>query len=139
MGRRYLRGFGQRQLPVPVLVVGNISVGGTGKTLVTIVLVHDLRTRAYTPSMISRGYAARAPSYPLAVTEETLDQHCGDEPLLIARATGCPVCVDPDRVAAGERLVALGCDVILSDDRLQHYRLARDLEIAVVEDRKSVV
>lgn len=133
MRRRYLRRFAQRKLTVPVLVVGNISVGGTGKTPVIIALVHHLRTRGYKPGVISRGYGARAPSYPLVVTEETPVQHSGDEPLLIAQATGCPVCVDPDRVAAGERLVALGCDIILSDDGLQHYRLGRDLEIAVVD------
>src|SRR5690625_7551143 len=125
MRRRYLRRFGQRKLPVPVLVVGNISVGGTGKTPVIIALVHHLRTRGYKPGVISRGYGARAPSYPLVVTEETLVQHCGAEPLLIARATGCPVCVAPHRAAAGERLVALVCDVIVSGDGVRLSRLVR--------------
>lgn len=134
--RRYLRRFAQQRLTVPVLVVGNISVGGTGKTPVIIALVHHLQSLGYKPGVISRGYGGRAPSYPLVVTEETPVQHSGDEPLLIAQATGCPVCVAPDRVAAGERLVALGCDVILSDDGLQHYRLGRDLEIAVVDGER---
>lgn len=134
--RRYLRRFSQRRLPIPVLVVGNISLGGTGKTPVIIALVHHLHSRGYKPGVISRGYGAKAPSYPLVVTDETPVQHSGDEPLLIAQATGCPVCVDPDRAAAGERLVALGCDVILSDDGLQHYRLGRDLEIAVVDGER---
>src|SRR5690554_2376911 len=134
--RRYLRRFAQHRLGVPVLVVGNISLGGTGKTPVIIALVKHLHSRGYKPGVISRGYGAKAPSYPLVVTEETPVQHSGDEPLLIAQATGCPVCVDPDRVAAGERLVALGCDLILSDDGLQHYRLGRDLEIAVVDGER---
>jgi tetraacyldisaccharide 4'-kinase len=136
--RLFLCRFAQRRLPVPVLVVGNISLGGTGKTPVIIALVRHLQRRGYRPGVISRGYGGRAPAYPLLVSAQTPVAHSGDEPLLIAQTTDCPVCVDPDRVAAGERLIGLGCDLILSDDGLQHYRLARDLEIAIVDGERGV-
>ncbi|MDQ2075608.1 tetraacyldisaccharide 4'-kinase [Marinimicrobium sp. ABcell2] len=135
--RFFLCRFGQRRLPVPVLVVGNISLGGTGKTPVIIALVQYLQSRGYKPGVISRGYGGQAPAYPLVVSQETPVTHSGDEPLLIVQATGCAVCVDPDRVAAGQCLINLGCDFILSDDGLQHYRLARDLEIAVVDGERQ--
>ncbi|WP_341937065.1 tetraacyldisaccharide 4'-kinase [Marinimicrobium sp. C2-29] len=127
----------QQQLSVPVIVVGNISVGGTGKTPLIISLAEHLQQRGYRPGIVSRGYGGRAPNYPLAVTPDTPVHHSGDEPLAIARATGCPVVVGPDRVAAGQRLCDQGCDLILSDDGLQHYRLARALEIAVVDGRRG--
>lgn len=122
---------------VPVVIVGNISVGGTGKTPLIIALVKRLQQEGYRPGVISRGYGGRAPNYPLMVKRDTPVAHSGDEPAAIARATGCPVCVSPDRVLAAKELNVKGCDVILSDDGLQHYRLARDLEIAVVDGERA--
>ena len=124
------------QVSSPVIVVGNISVGGTGKTPLIIALVRRLQREGYRPGVVSRGYGGNAPAYPLRVTPETPVLHSGDEPLTIARATGCAVCVSPDRVAAAQRLCEEGCDLILSDDGLQHYRLARQLEIAVVDGER---
>lgn len=122
---------------VPVVVVGNISVGGTGKTPLLIALVQRLQEAGYKPGVVSRGYGGKAPGYPLMVSPDTPVTHCGDEPLTIARATRCPVCVGPDRVDATQALRQKGCDIVLSDDGLQHYRLARDLEIAVVDGARA--
>jgi tetraacyldisaccharide 4'-kinase len=122
------------RVALPVIVVGNIAVGGTGKTPMTIWLIERLRAWGWRPGVVSRGYGGRAPRYPYAVTTASDPAHCGDEPLLIARRSGCPVVVDPDRVAAARALTARGdVDIIVADDGLQHYRLARDLEIGVVD------
>ncbi len=124
-------------LDVPVVIVGNISVGGTGKTPLLIALVQRLQQVGYSPGVVSRGYGGKSPRYPLMVNLDTAVAHSGDEPLAIARATGCAVCVSPDRVQAAQALRTSGCDIILSDDGLQHYRLARDLEIAVVDGARG--
>lgn len=124
-------------LAVPVIVVGNLSVGGTGKTPFTIWLVQRLREWGFKPGVISRGYGGRAPHYPFAVGPGCNPSESGDEPLLIAQRTGVPVMVDPDRRAAARALIAQGVDVIVSDDGLQHYRLARDLEICVVDGQRG--
>ncbi|MDA0795975.1 MAG: tetraacyldisaccharide 4'-kinase [Proteobacteria bacterium] len=119
---------------VPVAVVGNITVGGSGKTPLIIALVNALNERGYKVGVVSRGYGGDANVYPLAVTSETPVKQCGDEPLLIAQSCGCPVVVDPDRVRAVKFLLLQSpCDIVLSDDGLQHYRLHRDIEIAVVD------
>ena len=124
--------------PVPVVVVGNITVGGTGKTPLVIWLARWLRDRNKRVGVVSRGHGGRA-SYPLDVTPDTPASQAGDEAALIARRTGCPVVVDPDRVAAVQRLLAREpCDVVLSDDGLQHYALARDIEIAVLDGDRGV-
>lgn len=136
--RLWLTRWRQQQLPVPVIVVGNISVGGTGKTPLIIALAEHLRSRGYRPGIVSRGHGGKAPAYPLDVTLATPVEYSGDEPLAIARATGCPVSVGPDRVAAARRLHRQHhCDVILSDDGLQHYRLGRALEIAVIDAQRG--
>lgn len=123
-----------KPFPVPVAVVGNISVGGSGKTPLIIALVNALNERGYQVGVVSRGYGGKANAYPLAVTSETPVEQCGDEPLLIAQSCGCPVVVDPDRVRAVELLLHDSpCHIVLSDDGLQHYRLHRDVEIAVVD------
>ncbi len=122
---------------VPVVIVGNISVGGTGKTPLLIALVQRLQQAGYRPGVVSRGYGGKAPQYPLMITPDTPVSHSGDEPLAIARATDCAVCVSPDRVEAAQTLRKFGCDIVLSDDGLQHYRLARDLEIAVVDGARA--
>ncbi len=122
------------QAPVPVIVVGNISVGGTGKSPLVIWLVNWLRQQGYKPGVISRGYGARPPSFPFSVTATTLPSEGGDEPVMIARRTSVPLVIDPDRPAAAEYLLqAFDCDIIISDDGMQHYALGRDVEIAVVD------
>jgi tetraacyldisaccharide 4'-kinase len=121
---------------VPVVVVGNVTVGGTGKTPTVIALVEALRGAGFHPGVVSRGYGARV-RRPTAVTAASAPQDGGDEPLLIAGRTGAPVWVCPDRVAAAQALRAAHreVDVIVSDDGLQHYRLARDAEIVVFDHR----
>lgn len=121
----------------PVVVVGNISVGGTGKTPLIIALCVLLRQKGHRPGVISRGHGANVEGVH-AVAEDDEPSRCGDEPLLIRQRTGCPVVVGRDRVAAANHLLAQhDCDVVLSDDGMQHYRLVRDVEIAVVDSRRG--
>ena len=125
-----------QRLPVPVVVVGGITVGGAGKTPLTLHLVEALRQHGYAPGIISRGYGG-AVSGEIEVHEGSSAGVVGDEPLLLRRRAGCPVFVGKDRVAAGRALLAAHPQVnlILCDDGLQHYRLARDFEIAVFDRR----
>ena len=139
--RRYLYRIGvlkAHSLPVPVIVVGNITVGGTGKTPLVIWLAQWLEQAGYKPGIISRGYGGKAETWPQPVTESSDVAHVGDEALLLAGQTHCPVVVGPARVAAAKRLLAEhDCDVVLSDDGLQHYKLNRDIEIVVIDgDRR---
>lgn len=121
-------------LPVPVIVVGNISVGGTGKTPFVIWLVERLREWGWRPGVISRGYGGVARTYPLTVRADSDAREAGDEPCLIARRCACPVVVAPDRVQAARALIATDdVDVLVADDGLQHYRLPRVLEFCVVD------
>ena len=122
--------------PVPIIIVGNITAGGNGKTPLVIWLVEKLQALGYTPGVVSRGYGAKAPSYPLLVAEETSTAHCGDEPKLIYKRTQAPVAVDPVRSNAVKALLPLGVDIIITDDGLQHYALARDIEFAVVDGKR---
>ena len=124
------------KLPVPTIVVGNIYVGGTGKTPVTIALVRQLVALGWHPGIVSRGYASSGNSTRL-VSENSTAKEVGDEPLLIYQATKCPVAVNKDRVSAAKVLLKTNpaIDVIISDDGLQHLRLDRDVEIAVVGAR----
>ncbi|MFC3912375.1 tetraacyldisaccharide 4'-kinase [Pseudaeromonas sharmana] len=123
--------------PVPVIVVGNISVGGNGKTPVVIWLIEVLRQAGYHPGVVSRGYGGRADRYPLQVTAMTPASACGDEPKLIFRRCGCPVVVSPRRAEAIACLLAGGeVDVVISDDGLQHYAMARDIELVVVDGER---
>lgn len=131
---RYL----QKKLATPVIVVGNISVGGTGKTPLLIALVSYLQQQGFTPGVISRGYGGVAPHYPYLLDATSSAAQAGDEPLAIFQRTGCKVCVGSDRVASARLLEDEGCNVLLSDDGLQHYRLGRDLEIAVVDGQRGV-
>ena len=127
----------QIKFSVPVIVVGNISVGGTGKTPLIIALARALQSKGYRPGVISRGYGGKA-VYPLLVQADTSPQQCGDEPKLINLQTGCPVVVDPDRNSAVSHLLQNSdCDLILSDDGLQHYRLHRDMELVVVDGERG--
>jgi tetraacyldisaccharide 4'-kinase len=126
------------RLPVPVIVVGNISVGGTGKTPLVLWLATFLRQQGFHPGIISRGYGGRADSQ-AAVGIDCDPAVVGDEPLLLAKKSGCPVWIGRDRVAAGDALLRAHpeCDVLLSDDGLQHYRLGRDVEIVVVDGERQ--
>ena len=137
--RRGLYAFGllrSSRLPVPVVVVGNIFVGGTGKTPLVIGLAQALRDAGLHPGIISRGYGANS-AQPTLVTATSPPQQVGDEPLLMAQRTACPVVVGRDRVAAGKALLMAHPDVnlIISDDGLQHYALKRDVEIVLFDDR----
>lgn len=139
-GRRFLyrRGIlSSVKLPVPVVIIGNISVGGTGKTPLTLWLAQQLIENGWHPGIVSRGYIKRNPTQttPRAVTiDDTADQ-VGDEPLLMAQRALCPVWIGRDRPAAAQALLQSHpeCDIVLSDDGLQHYRLQRDAEIVVVD------
>jgi tetraacyldisaccharide 4'-kinase len=123
-----------RRLPVPTIVVGNICVGGTGKTPLVSWLAQFLRENGYRPGIISRGYGGNARNWPQQVRHDSDAYMVGDEPVVMARRTGAPVAVGPDRVAAATALLQFNdCDVIISDDGLQHYRLGRDIEIAVID------
>lgn len=131
--RRYLQSRA-KPLAVPVVVVGNITLGGTGKTPMIIALVRYLQSQGLRPGVISRGYGGNAPAYPYPVTASSPVAESGDEPLLIALETGCPVMVGPDRIASAELLIRdHQCDVVLSDDGMQHYRLSRQWEICLLD------
>jgi len=128
----------QIRLAAPVVIVGNISVGGTGKTPLLISMVKELRARGFQPGVISRGYGGKTSSYPLSVTAITPVSEGGDEPVLIAQQVNCPVVVDPNRLQAALYLLDnFECDVVLSDDGMQHYRLPRDIEIAVIDGQRG--
>lgn len=138
--RRYLyanRVLHTTRLPVPVVVVGNIFVGGTGKTPFTIWLVESLRKAGYIPGVISRGYGVQKSDAPQSVTVDSMPHEVGDEPVLIAARAQCPVMVSRHRVAAAEALLAAypEVNVIVSDDGLQHYALERDVEIVLCDAR----
>ncbi|MES2499242.1 MAG: tetraacyldisaccharide 4'-kinase [Pseudomonadota bacterium] len=126
--------FKSYALPVPVIIVGNIHVGGSGKTPVVVWLVQHLKQLGYQPAVISRGYGGSAKS-PIAVNADSSPKIVGDEPVLIANRCDCPVWVGADRVHVGVELLKMHpeCNVIISDDGLQHYRLQRDVEIAVID------
>ncbi len=124
----------QSKFSVPVVVVGNITVGGTGKTPMVIALVNRLRDAGWKPGIVSRGYGGEALSYPLLVTGETPVTQSGDEPAMIARHTSCPVMVDPQRSRAVQMLANnYDVDIVVSDDGLQHYAMSRNAEVVVVD------
>jgi tetraacyldisaccharide 4'-kinase len=140
--RRWLYRLGVLKVwrsPVPVVVVGNITVGGTGKTPIVIALVEYLQEQGFKPGVVSRGYGATHSHFPHSLTAQSTVAESGDEPLLIYRRTGCPCVVAPDRVAAVQQLLKqFDVDIVLSDDGLQHYALARDYEIAVLDSQRGM-
>lgn len=123
---------------VPVVVVGNITAGGTGKTPTVLWLVDELRTRGLRPGIVSRGYGGTHSGASMRVEPDSDAAVVGDEPVLLARRGGCPVVVDADRVRGADMLVEDGVDVIVADDGLQHHRLARDYEICVIDGRRGL-
>ena len=122
------------RLDVPVIVVGNIVVGGTGKTPLVIWLAEYLKAKGYKPGIVSRGYKSKVKKWPQQVRADSHPEQVGDEPVLLARRTGCRVAIAPNRHAAAQALVKRHqVDIIICDDGLQHYALARDIEIAVTD------
>ena len=138
--RRYLYRIGllkKHKLSVPIIIVGNITVGGTGKTPLTIYIIEQLKQLGYRPGVIARGYCGESEQWPQMVGKDSNPEVVGDEPLVIARHSECPIAVGPDRVAAAKLLLQqTDCNVIISDDGLQHYRLERDIEIIVVDGER---
>ena len=133
-----LKIFRTRRLSVPVIVVGNITVGGTGKTPLVIWLAQHLQDMGLKPGIVSRGYGGNAKYWPQQVLPGSDPVAVGDEPVLIAQRTNCPVSVGPDRAAAALALQQFSdCNVIISDDGLQHYALGRDIEIVVVDGERG--
>lgn len=130
------RWFKAHRVSAPVIVIGNLTVGGTGKTPLTIALVEWLQQRGWNPGVVSRGHGRHSRGL-VRVGPDTTPRQGGDEPCLIAARTGAVVVVDSDRVAAAEAALAAGADIIVSDDGLQHYRLARDLEIEMIDGRRG--
>lgn len=128
--------FKQIKISLPVVVVGNIGIGGNGKTPVTLYLVEKLTEQGIKVGVVSRGYGSKAPHYPYQVTDGSTAEQAGDEPLLIFQRSGVPVVIGADRIKACQCLIAQGCELIIADDGLQHYRLARDFEFVVVDGKR---
>lgn len=125
------------QPPVPVIVVGNITLGGTGKSPLVAWLATWLQGRGWRPGIVTRGYGGKGAVYPLRVTAETLVVESGDEPRMLHEQTGLPLVADPDRPRGARRLIEEGCDILISDDGLQHFALGRDIELVVVDGRRG--
>ena len=124
---------------IPVVIVGNLSVGGNGKTPAVIWLVQKLTKCGLNVGVISRGYGSKAKNYPLLVTPTSDPIEAGDEPVLIAARTQAPVCISPNRQQAIECLLQhTKCDVIISDDGLQHYKLQRDFELVIMDAKRGL-
>ncbi len=131
--------FKRQSLPVPVIVVGNIFVGGTGKTPLVLWVTRHIRSRQMRPGIITRGYGGKATQWPQLVDADSDPAQVGDEPVLLAQRSGVPVVASPDRVQAAQALIQhYGCNVIVSDDGLQHYRMKRDLEIVVIDAARGL-
>lgn len=127
------------RLPVPVIVVGNITVGGTGKTPLVVWLVQQLQQHGYRPGIVSRGYGSHAPHYPYLIQLQDTARIVGDEPLMLAQRTDVPVVIDPRRANAAQALLdQTDCDVIISDDGLQHYSLGRSYELVVLDGSRGI-
>ena len=139
--RRFLYGAGvlrTRRAKVPVIVIGNITAGGTGKTPVTVWLARSLAERGFSPGIVSRGYGGSRSGASMRVDSRSDPAVVGDEPVLIAMRTGRPVVVDADRVRGAAMLVQDGADLVIADDGLQHYALARDYEVCVVDGARGL-
>jgi len=140
--RRYLYQWGilkKQSIPMPVIVVGNITVGGSGKTPLVIWLATFLQQQGYRPGIVSRGYGGKAVKRPCRVTDDSDPAAVGDEPIILAKHTGCPVAVAAKRSAAAQLLLATtDCNILISDDGLQHYALPRQVEIVVIDGQRGL-
>jgi tetraacyldisaccharide 4'-kinase len=124
---------------VPVIIVGNISVGGNGKTPLVVYLAQLLRLEGYKPGVLTRGYGGKSEVYPLKVDGNSQVTSVGDEPMLMSQHIDCPLVVDPIRARGAEYLInQFNCDVIICDDGLQHYALKRDIEIVVMDGQRRL-
>lgn len=120
--------------PVPIMVVGNLTVGGTGKTPLVIWLAHFLKMRGFKPGIVTRGVGGKKQTRPYQVAHESDPALVGDEAILLRERADCPLVICIDRVAAVKDLLNhFDCDIVISDDGLQHYRMKRDIEIAVID------
>lgn len=128
--------FKSVKMSVPVIVVGNFTAGGTGKTPFTIALVEAMKKRGWKPGVVSRGYG-RSSKEPMSVHSSSSAKECGDEPLLIHQRTQCQIRVDSNRVMAAEYLIQQGCNLIIADDGLQHLRLQRDIEVELMDHERK--
>lgn len=127
------------RMPVPVIVVGNITAGGSGKTPLVIWLAEWLQANGWRPGIVSRGYGGLAAHWPQPVRADSDPRLVGDEPVLTVQRTACPMMVGPDRVAAARALLQEhDCNIIISDDGMQHYCLQRDIEIAVLDGSRRL-
>jgi tetraacyldisaccharide 4'-kinase len=127
------------KVTAPVIIVGNISVGGNGKTPLVVHLAEFLGANGYRPGVLSRGYGGNCDVYPCSVTSTSLPNEVGDEPVLMRQRIQCPMVVDPVRGRGAEYLVSEHqCDVIICDDGLQHYALKRDIEIVVMDGKRRI-
>jgi len=137
--RLYLTGWCRvATFSVPVVVVGNITVGGTGKTPLVLWLTHYLAGAGWRPGIVTRGYRGRTRDWPQRVTAQSDPRLVGDESVLLAQRSRVPVVADPDRPRAVWELLAQDCNIVVSDDGLQHYRLGRDIEIAVLDGERGL-
>jgi len=137
--QRYWQTRNLARVPCPVIVVGNITVGGTGKTPLTIYLVKLLQDAGFKPAIITRGYGGRAVHWPQSVTPISDTLEVGDEAVLMAIRTGVPVYAGANRLASIDAcLNKHNCDVIISDDGMQHYKMPRDIQIAVIDGKRKL-
>lgn len=124
--------------PCPVIVVGNVTVGGTGKTPLTLYLIKLLQQMGYQPGIVSRGYKSEAAEYPHMVSPEDSPRVAGDEPLMLSQLSAVPVCIDANRPRAIQKLLQDNAvNIVISDDGLQHYAMARDIELVVVDGERG--
>jgi tetraacyldisaccharide 4'-kinase len=125
------------KISVPVIIVGNISVGGNGKTPLVIHLAQFFKQQGLRPGVLSRGYGGKSANYPLTVLPDSSPAKVGDEPVLMKQHIGCPMVVDPNRPRGARYLLDThGCNLIICDDGLQHYALKRDIEIVVMDGKR---
>lgn len=121
----------------PIVVVGNIGIGGNGKTPVVLYLIEQCLAQGMKVGVISRGYGGTAPHYPYLLNDKSSAAEAGDEPFLIYKRHGIPVVVGSDRIANAQLLTKQGCEIIIADDGLQHYRMKRDFEIIVIDNKRK--
>ncbi|NVJ65307.1 MAG: tetraacyldisaccharide 4'-kinase [Gammaproteobacteria bacterium] len=130
--------FNSYKADVPVIVIGNVSIGGTGKTPFAIYLLNQLKLQGYNPGLVTRGYGGDSSKHPLVVNKDSPTELVGDEPKLIFNNTQVPIVVDYRRARGARRLVSeFNCDLIICDDGLQHYALQRDLEVLIIDGTRG--